>query len=74
MKIMCHQNAGATQGIDAGSILKKYGLSINDWAQVGAHWGGKMMTDMSLAMKMGPLMQKFAAEFSKPGAAGDLEF
>lgn len=74
VKIMTHQNVGAGQGLDAAAILKKYGLSVVDWSKLGAHWGPKMTTDMSLAMKMGGLMQRFTAELSQPGAGDDISF
>lgn len=74
VKIMTHQNVGAGQGVDAASVLKKYGLTAGDWAKVSAHWAPKMTSDMSLAMKMGGLMQRFTAELSQPGAGDDIEF
>jgi hypothetical protein len=74
VKIMTHQNVGAGQGQDAAAILKKYGLTISDWATIGAHWGGKMTTDYQLAMRMPELMQRYAAEFAKPGAGDDINF
>ena len=74
VKIMTHQNVGAGQGVDAQSVLKKYGLTVADWSQVGMHWGTKMTTDMALATKMGGLMQKYMAELSKPGAGDDISF
>ncbi|HZS42420.1 MAG TPA: DUF6620 family protein [Polyangia bacterium] len=74
IKIMSHQNAGAAQGKDAITILKKYGLTVNDWATIGAHWGGKMMTDFTLATRMPELMQRYGAEFAKPGAGDDIDF
>lgn len=74
VKIMTHQSVGAGQGLDAAAILKKYGLSVADWAKVGMHWGTKMTTDMALATKMGGLMQKFTAELSAPGAGDDITF
>jgi hypothetical protein len=74
IKIMSHQSAGAAQGQDAQAILKKYGLTVADWSNVGAHWGGKMMTDFTLAQKMGELMAKYGAEFAKPGAGDDISF
>jgi hypothetical protein len=74
VKIMTHQSVGAGQGQDAAAILKKYGLTVADWAKVGMHWGTKMTSDMALATKMGGLMQKFTAELSAPGAGDDISF
>jgi hypothetical protein len=74
VKIMTHQSVGAAQGLDAAGVLKKYGLSVMDWSKLGAHWSPKMTSDMSLAMKMGALMQKFTAELSQPGAGDDISF
>ena len=74
VKIMTHQNVGAGQGLDAAAVLKKYGLSVVDWSKLGAHWGPKMTSDMTLAMKMGGLMAKYTAELSAPGAGDDISF
>lgn len=74
VKIMTHQNVGASQGLDAAGILKKYGLTINDWSNIGAHWSSKLMSDFTLATRMGELMNKYTAEFSKPGAGDDISF
>lgn len=74
IKIMCHQNMASTQGIDATSILKKYGLSVTDWSMIGAHWAPKMGSDLQLAMKMSPLMEKYNAEFATAGAGSDINF
>ncbi|WP_299901261.1 DUF6620 family protein [uncultured Aquimarina sp.] len=74
IKIMCHQNMGATQGKDAVSILNEYGLNVNDWSTVGAQWTTKMATDTRLALKMGELMEKYNAEFATAGAGDDIDF
>ncbi len=74
VKIMCHQNMGATQGKDAASILQEYGLSVNDWSSVGAHWTPKMATDTRMALKMGELMEKYNAEFASAKAGDDIDF
>ncbi len=74
VKIMCHQSAAAGQGIDAVSVLKKYGLTITDWSTIGMHWGGKISSGMSLAMRMGDLMAKYGAQFASPGASSDIDF
>jgi hypothetical protein len=74
VKIMTHQNVGASQGLDAAGVLKKYGLSVADWSNLGAHWTSKLTTDFTLATKMGELMTKYTAEFSKPGAGDDISF
>lgn len=74
IKIMCHQNMGATQEKDAASILKEYGLTVIDWSAAGAHWSPKMATDTRLAMKMGELMEKYNTEFATTSAAEDIDF
>ncbi|WP_341836612.1 DUF6620 family protein [Chitinophaga pollutisoli] len=74
IKIMCHQNMASTQGIDAASVLKQYGLSVTDWSMVGAHWAPKMGSDLTLAMKMSPLMEKYNAEFASAGTGSDISF
>lgn len=74
VKVMTHQNVGASQGLDAQGILAKYGLTVVDWSNIGAHWSAKLMSDFTLATKMGDLMNKYTAEFSKPGAGDDIEF
>ncbi len=74
IKIMCHQNMGATQGKDAASILQEYGLTVTDWSSVGAHWAPKMATDTRLAVKMGELMEKYNTEFASVKAGDDIDF
>ncbi len=74
IKIMCHQNMASVQGIDATSVLKQYGLSVTDWSMAGAHWAPKMGSDLTLAMKMAPLMEKYNAEFASAGAGSDISF
>jgi hypothetical protein len=77
IKIMCHQNMGSTQGIDASSILKQYGLSVLDWSTASAHWSPQMASNLELAMKMSDLMNRFNAEFAAAApatAASDIEF
>lgn len=74
IKIMCHQNMASTQGVDAASVLKKYGLSVVDWSTVSAHWAPKMGSDLTLAMKMSPLMEKYNAEFATAGGGSDINF
>ncbi|WP_027393772.1 DUF6620 family protein [Aquimarina latercula] len=74
IKIMCHQNMGASQGKDAASILGEYGLSVTDWSSVGAQWSTKMATDTRMALKMGELMEKYNSEFATAGAGDDIDF
>lgn len=74
IKVMCHQNMGATQGKDASSILQEYGLTVTDWSSVGAHWATKMATDTRLALEMGELMEKYNAEFASAKAGDDIDF
>lgn len=74
IKIMCHQNMASAQGIDAASVLKQYGLSATDWSMVSMHWAPKMGSDLTLAMKMSPLMDKYNAEFASAGAGSDINF
>ncbi|MHA7060026.1 DUF6620 family protein [Aquimarina sp. M1] len=74
IKIMCHQNMGATQGKDAASILNEYGLSVTDWSTVGAQWATKMATDTRMALKMGELMEKYNTEFASATAGDDIDF
>ncbi|TSE08878.1 MULTISPECIES: DUF6620 family protein [Aquimarina] len=74
IKIMCHQNMGATQGKDAASILQEYGLTVTDWSSVGAHWSPKMATDTRMALQMGELMEKYNAEFASAKAGDDIDF
>ncbi|EZH73038.1 hypothetical protein ATO12_18660 [Aquimarina atlantica] len=74
VKVMCHQNMGATQGKDAASILQEYGLTVTDWSSVGMHWTTKMATDTRMALKMGELMEKYNAEFASAKAGDDIDF
>lgn len=74
IKVMCHQNMGATQGKDAASILQEYGLTVTDWSSVGMHWAPKMATDTRMALKMGELMEKYNAEFASVKAGDDIDF
>ncbi|WP_378183420.1 DUF6620 family protein [Aquimarina sp. SS2-1] len=74
IKIMCHQNMGATQGKDAVSILNEYGLNVTDWSSIGAQWTTKMATDTRLALQMGELMEKYNAEFASATAGDDIDF
>ncbi len=74
VKIMCHQNMGATQGKDAVSILSEYGLNAADWGSIGAHWTPKMATDTAMALQMSQLMEKYNAEFASAGVGDDIEF
>ncbi len=74
VKIMCHQSAAAGRGQDVSAVLKTYGLTIMDWSTVGSHWSGKMMSDMSLATRMGDLMAKYGAEFASAGPSDDINF
>ena len=74
VKIMCHQNAGSAQGKDANSILEQYGISVNDWSSIGAHWAAQMGTDLTLASKMPELMAKYNAEFATGNVGEDISF
>lgn len=74
IKIMCHQNMAAAQGIDAGSILKQYGLSAGDWGTIGMHWAPQLGTNLELAGKMSALMDKYNAQFATAKAGSDIEF
>jgi hypothetical protein len=74
IKIMSHQSAAAGQGVDANSVLKKYGITAADWGSIGMHWSSKINSDFTLAMRMGDLMAKYTAEFSTPGAGDDINF
>lgn len=77
VKIMCHQNIGSTQGIDATTILKQYGLSLGDWGVINGHWSPQLGSNLENAMKMSALMDKYNAEFAAaapPKAGSDIDF
>lgn len=74
IKIMCHQNAGASQGKDAQSILQEYGLTATDWSNIGTHWSGQMATDLRLATSMGELMTKYSTEFAAGNVSDEISF
>jgi|GEM_PF-630558 len=74
IKIMCHQNMASTQGIDANAVLKQYGLTAADWGMIGGHWAPQMGSNLELAMKMSPLMEKYNAEFATAKAGDDINF
>jgi hypothetical protein len=77
VKIMCHQNIGSTQGIDATSILKQYGLTLGDWGVINGFWSPKLGSNVENAMKMSALMDKYNAEFAAatpPKAGNDIDF
>jgi hypothetical protein len=74
IKIMCHQSMASTQGIDANSVLKQYGITASDWGVIGGHWSGQMTTNLELALKMSPLMEKYNAEFATAKAGDDISF
>lgn len=74
VKIMCHQNMGAAQGIDANSILQQYGLTAADWGTIGMHWAPQLGGNLEVAMKMSALMDKYNAQFAGAKAGSDIEF
>lgn len=74
IKIMCHQNMASTQGVDANAVLKQYGLTAADWGMIGGHWAPQMGSNLDLAMKMSPLMEKYNAEFATAKAGDDINF
>lgn len=77
VKIMCHQNVATASGTDASSVLQQYGLSAADWGMVGMHWSQMINSDITYAMKMTELMDRFNAEFAAtaaPKAADDIDF
>jgi hypothetical protein len=77
IKIMCHQNIGSTQGIDAATILKMYDLSALDWSMISSHWGPQLAGNLENAMKMSSLMEKYNTEFAAsapPKAGNDIDF
>lgn len=74
VKIMCHQNMGAAQGIDANSVLQQYGLTAADWGTIGMHWAPQLGGNLEVAMKMSALMDKYNAQFAGAKAGFDIEF
>ncbi len=74
IKIMCHQNMASTQGVDANAVLKQYGLTAADWGMIGCHWAPQMGSNLELAMKMSPLMEKYNTEFATAKAGDDISF
>jgi len=77
VKIMCHQSVGSTQGLDATSILKQYGLSVVEWSTISSYWSPKVGSNLELAMRMSALMDKYNAEFAAAApvkAGSDIDF
>jgi ribosomal protein L37AE/L43A len=58
-EIMGAQAAWSSQGKDVNAMLKKvFNMTALDYSNVSQYWSPKMMTDMSLAMKMSDLMMR----------------
>jgi len=58
-EIMGAQAAWSAQGKDVNAMLKKvFNMTALDYSNVSQYWSPKMMTDMSLAMKMSDLMMR----------------
>ena len=58
-EIMGAQAAWSAQGKDVSAMLKQvFNMTALDYSNVAQYWSPKMMTDMSLAMKMSDLMMR----------------
>lgn len=68
------QNAAVYQGIDASSVLAKYGMTAADWGTVGGWWMQKMMTDMKIAQEYERLCNLYKEKFASGSANADIEF
>lgn len=58
-EIMGAQSAWSAQGKDVNAMLKQvFNMTAADWSNVSAVWTPRMMTDMSLGMRMSDLMMR----------------
>jgi hypothetical protein len=58
-EIMGAQGAWSAQGKDVNAMLKQvFNMTALDYSNVAQYWSPKMMSDMSLAMKMSDLMMR----------------
>jgi hypothetical protein len=63
-EIMGAQSAWSAQGKDVNAMLKQvFNMTAADWSNVSAVWTPKMMTDMSLGMRMSDLMMRAQAKY-----------
>lgn len=64
-EIMGAQTAWSTQGKDVNAMIKQvFDMTALDWSNVSSYWSPKMMTDMSLAMRMSDLMMRAQQKYS----------
>jgi hypothetical protein len=79
VEIMEAQSAAATQGGDAGQVLKSFGLSILDWSNVGS-WFSAYINDNALKNnakvlnEYNALSTKYKAKYATASADSDLKF
>lgn len=74
---MVAQDVLGKQGRDAQDVLKDFGMTVADYSNVSSYWSGKMMSDFSLAAKMGQLDAEYRKKYESmkgEGSHGDIEF
>lgn len=79
MKIQIHTSKAAEVGLDAASIFLEYGLTLQQWGQLGMHYSPLLQTHEA-AQEMAMSVAKWTAHFDemyKDHAAGlgdDIDF
>ncbi|MBX7152791.1 hypothetical protein K1X84_14265 [bacterium] len=69
------QNAASQQGIDAGTVLKQYGMTIGDWSNVSAWWSQKFNANaMSMFEEYTRLSDKYREKFATGSTNADIAF
>ena len=63
-ELMGAQNAWSMQGKDVNAMLKKvFSMSALDYSNISSYWSPRMMSDMSLAMRMTDLMMRAQTKY-----------
>ena len=81
-EIFCAQSTAYQFGMDGSQYVKdQWGLTLGDWAEIGAHWNPVMRDDMQMMREYSDLMDTYNAKYQAQFAAAqggnvgdDIEF
>ncbi len=69
------QSAAASQGMDAATVLKSYGMTPADWGTIGGWWSQKFNANaMKMIGQYNELSGKYKEKFSAGFSADKIEF
>lgn len=69
IECMVAQDVLGKMGRDAQDVLKDFGLTVADYSNISAYWSGRMMSDFSLAAKMGQLDAEYRYKYNQIAAS-----